>query len=28
VSPRLKFSRSYDKIRPYEQFCEESIERT
>jgi hypothetical protein len=27
VSPRLKFSRNYDRIRPYEQFCEEMIEK-
>lgn len=25
ISPNLKFSRNYEKIRPYEQYCEEMI---
>lgn len=27
VHPRLRFSRNYDRIRPYEPFCEEMIEK-
>lgn len=27
VGPGLRFSRNYDKIRPYEEFCEEMIEK-
>ena len=26
ISPRLRFSRNYDKIRPYSEYCEEVIE--
>lgn len=26
INPKLRFSRNYDKIRPYSQYCEESIE--
>jgi len=26
INPRLRFSRNYEKIRPYSEYCEESIE--
>lgn len=26
LSPRLRFSRSYEKIRPYAEYCEETLE--